>query len=98
MNSTQNKVNGATDVALGSIKKVVGTITGDEKMKSDADAQKTAGEVQKAVGHAKEAVKQGLHSAGDAAVATAKKIEATSHAALEKVIGAASDQVEKLTH
>jgi uncharacterized protein YjbJ (UPF0337 family) len=45
------------DKAKGSIKKGVGEVTGDEKMKAEGAADKTKGKVESAVGGVKDALK-----------------------------------------
>ncbi|PWC60634.1 CsbD-like protein [Azospirillum sp. TSH7] len=53
----KNRTEGAMDKAKGSIKKGVGEVTGDEKMKAEGAADKTKGKVESAVGGVKDALK-----------------------------------------
>ncbi|MFS2014145.1 CsbD family protein [Azospirillum sp. CT11-132] len=53
----KNRTEGAMDKAKGSIKKGVGEVTGDEKMKAEGAADKTKGKAESAVGGVKDALK-----------------------------------------
>ena len=53
----KDRTEGAMDKAKGSIKKGVGEVTGDEKMKAEGAADKTKGKVENAVGGVKDALK-----------------------------------------
>lgn len=53
----KDRVEGAMDKAKGSIKKGVGELTGDEKLKAEGEADKTKGKVKSTVGGAKDAVR-----------------------------------------
>jgi uncharacterized protein YjbJ (UPF0337 family) len=54
----KDRVEGAKDKAKGSIKKGVGELTGDEKMKAEGEADKTKGKVKSTVGGMKDAVRE----------------------------------------
>jgi len=54
----KDRVEGAMDKAKGSIKKGVGELTGDEKLKAEGEADKTKGKVKSTVGGAKDAVRE----------------------------------------
>nr|WP_295832206.1 CsbD family protein [uncultured Azospirillum sp.] len=53
----KDRVEGAMDKAKGSVKKGVGEVTGDEKMKAEGAADKMKGEAKNAVGSAKDAMR-----------------------------------------
>jgi uncharacterized protein YjbJ (UPF0337 family) len=53
----KNRVEGAMDKAKGNVKKAVGDVTGDEKMKAEGEADKAKGAVKSAVGGIKDAVR-----------------------------------------
>lgn len=53
----KNRVEGAMDKAKGSVKKGVGNLTGDEKMKAEGEADKAKGKAESTVGSAKDAVR-----------------------------------------
>ncbi|MBX6374139.1 MAG: CsbD family protein [Acetobacteraceae bacterium] len=57
----KDRIEGAAKQAKGSIKKGVGELTGDEKMKAEGQAEKAAGKVQNTVGGAKDAVRDAVH-------------------------------------
>ena len=53
----KDRTQGAMDKAKGSVKKGVGEVTGDEKMKAEGAADKTKGKAENAIGGAKDALK-----------------------------------------
>ncbi|KAA0569886.1 CsbD family protein [Azospirillum sp. Sh1] len=53
----KDRTEGAMDKAKGSIKKGVGEVTGDEKMKAEGAADKAKGKAESAVGGVKDALK-----------------------------------------
>ena len=53
----KDRTEGAMDKAKGSIKKGVGEVTGDEKMKAEGAADKAKGKAESAVGSAKDAMR-----------------------------------------
>ena len=53
----KNRTEGAMDKAKGSVKKGVGEVTGDEKMKAEGAADKMKGKAESAVGGVKDALK-----------------------------------------
>lgn len=53
----EKRVEGALDKAKGAIKKGVGNITGDEKLKAEGLADKAKGGAKSAVGGAKDTVR-----------------------------------------
>jgi uncharacterized protein YjbJ (UPF0337 family) len=56
----KDRIEGAAQQAKGAIKKGVGNVTGDEKMKAEGEADKLAGKAQSAVGGAKDAARDAL--------------------------------------
>ncbi len=52
-----DRVSGAADQAKGAIKKGIGNLTGDEKMKAEGEADKLKGKGENAVGGAKDTVR-----------------------------------------
>ncbi len=53
----KDRTQGAMDKAKGSVKKGVGEVTGDEKMKAEGAADKTKGKAENAIGGVKDALK-----------------------------------------
>ena len=53
----QNRIDGAWDQAKGSVKKGVGELTGDEKLKAEGQADKMKGKAESAVGGVKDSVR-----------------------------------------
>ncbi|WP_339540165.1 CsbD family protein [Pseudomonas sp. RA_5y_Pfl1_P24] len=58
MSSTSDKVKGVTNEVAGNVKQGVGKVTGDDKLRAEGVVQEKKGEVQKAVGDTKDAVKK----------------------------------------
>ena len=52
-----NRVKGALDKAKGAVKKGVGDLTGDEKLKAEGTADKVKGKAESAVGGVKDSVR-----------------------------------------
>jgi uncharacterized protein YjbJ (UPF0337 family) len=52
-----DRIKGAADQAKGAIKHGVGTVTGDEKLKQEGNADKLKGKVENAVGGMKDAIR-----------------------------------------
>lgn len=57
----KDRIEGAAKQAKGAVKKGVGELIGDEKMKAEGQAEKVAGKAQNAVGGAKDAVRDAVH-------------------------------------
>ena len=53
----KDRVEGVVKQAKGSVKEVVGNLTGDSKMQAEGKADKAEGKVQNTVGGAKDAVR-----------------------------------------
>jgi uncharacterized protein YjbJ (UPF0337 family) len=53
----KDRVAGSAKQAKGSVKEAIGKITGDSKTEADGAAEKTAGQVQNAVGGIKDTVR-----------------------------------------
>lgn len=53
----KDRIKGAAKEVKGSVKEVIGKITGDGKTEAEGVAEKTAGKVQSGVGKAKDAVR-----------------------------------------
>ncbi|MDB5571854.1 MAG: CsbD family protein [Hyphomicrobiales bacterium] len=60
MGSTQDKMDGLGNQAIGNAKQGLGKLTGDEKLKAEGKAQELKGDVQEAIGDAKSAVKKAV--------------------------------------
>ncbi|WP_448675664.1 CsbD family protein [Pseudomonas sp. LY-1] len=60
MSSTSDKVKGVANEAVGNIKQGIGKVTGNDKLRAEGMVQEKKGEVQKAVGDAKDAVKKAI--------------------------------------
>jgi uncharacterized protein YjbJ (UPF0337 family) len=58
MTSTTDKIKGAANEVAGAVKKGVGEAVGNPKLQVEGEAQKLKGQVQGAVGDAKDAVKK----------------------------------------
>jgi len=58
MGSTSDKVKGVANEAVGNIKQGVGKFTGNDKLRVEGVIQEKKGEVQKAVGDTKDAIKK----------------------------------------
>jgi len=54
----KDRIQGAAEQAKGSIKKAVGSVTGDEKLKAEGSVDKAKGQAQSAVGGAKDKVRE----------------------------------------
>lgn len=53
----RDRVAGSAKQVSGAVKKGIGNLTGDEKLKTEGAMQKTAGKIQNAVGGAKDALR-----------------------------------------
>ena len=60
MSSTSDKVKGVANEAVGNIKQGIGKVTGNDKLRAEGVVQEKKGEVQKAVGDIKDAVKKAI--------------------------------------
>ena len=60
MGSTADKAKGLKDEAIGNIKQGIGKVTGNDKLHAEGVVQEKKGEVQKAVGDIKDAVKKAI--------------------------------------
>ncbi len=58
MSSTSDKVKGVANEAVGNIKQGIGKVTGNDKLRVEGVIQEKKGEVQKAVGDTKDAIKK----------------------------------------
>ena len=58
MNSTNDKIKGNANTAVGSVKSAIGNLTGSKKLRAEAEVQTIKGKAQKASGAAKEALKK----------------------------------------
>lgn len=58
MSSTSDKVKGVANEAVGNIKQGVGKVTGNDKLRVEGVVQEKKGELQKALGDTKDAVKK----------------------------------------
>lgn len=65
MSSTDDKVRGAANDAIGNVKQAVGGATDNEDLQAEGAAQETKGDAQKALGNAKDAIGNALHNAAD---------------------------------
>ena len=60
MSSTSDKVKGVANEAVGNIKQGVGNVTGNDKLRVEGVVQEKKGELQKALGYTKDAVKKAI--------------------------------------
>jgi len=67
MGSTADKVKGATNEAIGKAKQGIGEATGSDRLQGEGVVQEVKGKAQKAMGDAKEAAKEALDKAANAA-------------------------------
>ncbi len=62
----QNEQNGAVDQVTGKIKQAVGTVTGNDDLKAEGQADETAGKIESAVGKVSRQVGDVITTIGDA--------------------------------
>jgi uncharacterized protein YjbJ (UPF0337 family) len=62
----KNERDGKVDQAKGKVKQAVGTLTGDDKLKSEGQADETAGKVEAAVGRTTRKVGDAITNVGNA--------------------------------
>jgi uncharacterized protein YjbJ (UPF0337 family) len=67
MGSTTDKVKGATNEAIGKAKQGIGEATGSDRLQGEGVVQEVKGKAQKAMGDAKEAAKEAMDKAANAA-------------------------------
>ena len=67
MGSTADKVKGATNEAIGKAKQGIGEATGNDRLQGEGVIQEVKGKAQKGIGDAKEAAKEALDKAANAA-------------------------------
>jgi uncharacterized protein YjbJ (UPF0337 family) len=66
MSSTNDKIRGSVNDAVGNVTKNVGKATDDEKMESEGEGQQVKGKAQKALGNARDAVSNAADSVSKA--------------------------------
>lgn len=59
----KDRIEGIANQAKGAVKKGVGNLTGDAKMKAEGEADKMKGKLQNAAGSAKDAVRDAVDKA-----------------------------------
>ena len=67
MGATTDKIKGATNEAIGKAKQGIGEATGSDRLQGEGVVQEVKGKAQKAMGDAKEAAKEALDKAANAA-------------------------------
>ena len=67
MGATTDKIKGATNEAIGKAKQGLGEATGSDRLQGEGAVQEVKGKGQKAVGDAKEATKDAVNKAAEAA-------------------------------
>jgi uncharacterized protein YjbJ (UPF0337 family) len=67
MGSTADKIKGGTNEAIGKAKQGIGEATGSDRLQGEGVVQEVKGKGQKAMGDAKEAAKEALDKAANAA-------------------------------
>jgi uncharacterized protein YjbJ (UPF0337 family) len=67
MSATTDKIKGATNEAVGKAKQGVGQAVGSDRLQGEGAVQEIKGKGQKAVGDAKEATKDAVNRAANAA-------------------------------
>ena len=63
MGSTKDKITGIANEAVGNIKQGVGKVVGSDKLRAEGKVQEIKGEGQRAVGAAKESIKDATNKA-----------------------------------
>lgn len=66
MSSTDDKVTGVGNDAVGKVKQAAGDLTGNENLKAEGEVQEVKGDAQKALGNAKDAVGNAMHNVANA--------------------------------
>ena len=56
----KDEIKGSAKDAKGSMKEAAGKMTGDDRMRAEGAAEKTAGKVQKGIGNLKDAARNAL--------------------------------------
>jgi uncharacterized protein YjbJ (UPF0337 family) len=67
MGSTEDKIKGATNEAIGKAKQGIGEAVGSDKMQGEGAVQEVKGKGQQVLGDAKEATKDAVNKAAAAA-------------------------------
>jgi uncharacterized protein YjbJ (UPF0337 family) len=67
MGSTADKIKGTTNEAIGKAKQGIGEATGSDRLQGEGVVQEVKGKAQKAMGDAKEAAKEAVDKAANAA-------------------------------
>ena len=67
MGSTADKIKGTTNEAIGKAKQGIGEATGSDRLQGEGAIQEVKGKGQKALADAKEATKDAVNKAADAA-------------------------------
>jgi uncharacterized protein YjbJ (UPF0337 family) len=67
MSGTTDKIKGVTNEAIGKAKQGVGQATGNDRLQGEGAVQEIKGKGQNAVGNAKEATKDAVNKAANAA-------------------------------
>jgi uncharacterized protein YjbJ (UPF0337 family) len=62
MSSTNDKIRGSVNDAVGNVKKNIGEATDNEEMESEGEGQQVKGKAQKAIGNAKDAISDAADS------------------------------------
>ena len=75
MSSTEDKVKGNTNEAVGKIKQGVGEATDNERMKGEGKRQEAKGEAQQVKGDVKDTLKKGIDKASSADVLAAVQMK-----------------------
>src|SRR5438874_794344 len=97
MNPNQtDKINGTVNKTVEKGKQVVGNVFQDADLKKDGKTQGIKGDAQKAKGAMKDAIKDGLHKAGDLLERAGEKLEEKGFRKVGGALGRAGDKVEHL--
>jgi len=67
MGSTNDKIAGTANEAMGKVKQGIGNVVGSDKMKIEGAAQEMKGDAQKAMGAGKDALKHAANKLADEA-------------------------------
>ncbi len=95
--STQDKVSGTFDQAVGATKKFAGKILDDKEMQSEGSAQNASGKAEKFMGDVKSKIQEGTHALGDSIEKVGTKLQEKGFEKTGGMIHNAGDKIEHVT-
>lgn len=100
--ATTDKVNGFANNAVGNVKEAAGAILGNDKLKSEGQAQQLKGDAQKVSGNLKDAITDTVHKVGEVIGQAGEKIEHKASDSVKEVLKKADELIgkasEKIKH